>query len=224
MFHAVPAICLITDRTRLIPATDDSVVRLAASAAAAGVHLIQVREKDRDDRALLALARRVAAATAGSDARVVVNERADIAIAAGVSGVHLRGDSVSAARVRAVGPPGFVIGRSVHSAAEAVAAVQSGADYLVMGTIFATSSKPGVEPAGIAGLTAVCGAVPRPVLAVGGVSADTLAWIAAAGADGIAAIGLFSETHNDHRHGNLDAALAELVTAIRREFAAGARS
>jgi thiamine-phosphate pyrophosphorylase len=129
---------------------------------------------------------------------VVVNDRLDVALAAGAHGVHLRGDSYPAARVRAVVPPGFLVGRSVHSAGEAVAvAAAGGVDYLVFGSVFATASKAGQPPAGLPELAAVAAAVPVPVLAVGGVTVEHAGRVAQAGAAGAAAIGLFAETRDE---------------------------
>ena len=108
--------------------------------------------------------------------------------------MHLRADSYPAGRVRAVAPPGFVVGRSVHDAAEAAQVVREGAvDYIVFGTVFATPSKPaGHRIAGLQGLAAaVAAARPVPVLAIGGVSAEMVPALRAAGAAGLAAIGLF---------------------------------
>jgi thiamine-phosphate diphosphorylase len=219
MTFSVPVICLVTDRGRLSRPTDDDLVCLAASSAAAGVDLIHLRERDREARALVVLARRMVAATSGSRTRVVVNDRADVAMAAGAGGVHLRADSAAADRVRAMSPRGFIVGRSVHSAAEAVRAAETGVDYLVMGTVYRTKSKEPTAPlAGIRGLEEVCRSVSVPVLAIGGITIDTLGDIAAAGAAGIAAIGLFSETFNDNGHEGLDAALEALVETIRRGF------
>jgi thiamine-phosphate pyrophosphorylase len=219
MTFGVPIICLVTDRQRLARPSDDELVCLAGRAAAAGVDLIQLRERNRDDGDLLALARRFVAAARGTTARVIVNDRLDIALAAGAAGVHLRADSVSAARVRAITPPEFIVGRSVHSAAEAVRAAPTGVDYLLMGTVYPSASKEGLAPiAGLAGLEAVCRAVSVPVLAIGGVATDKLRDIAGAGAAGVAAIGLFSEAVNENSHGDLEGALGVLVATIRRAF------
>jgi thiamine-phosphate diphosphorylase len=111
----------------------------------------------------------------------------------GAHGVHLRADSPPGGRVRAAAPPGFLIGRSVHTLEEARAAASEGAvDYLIYGTVFATPSKPGAAATGAARLAAVCAAVGVPVLAVGGITPARLGAVAAAGADGFAAIGLFA--------------------------------
>jgi thiamine-phosphate diphosphorylase len=193
-----PISCLVTDRSRLPEPLASALVRLARAAAGAGVTIVQLRERDLDDARLLALAKDVAAAVRGSGTRFVVNDRADVAIAAGADGVHLRGDSADARRVRAICPPGFLLGRSVHSMREARAAEDSGVDYILMGTVFETPSKgPRAPIAGPGALEEVCAAVRTPVLAIGGISPDNLSAAAAAGASGIAAIGMFAETWRD---------------------------
>ena len=193
-----PVICLITDRRRLGADAGRELVRRVRAAAHAGIHLVQVRERDLEGRELTRLAGACVAAVEGTAARVVVNDRLDVALAAGAHGVHLRGDSYPAARVRTVVPPGFLVGRSVHSADEAVAvAAAGGVDYLVFGSVFATASKPGRPAAGLAELAAVAAAVPLPVLAVGGVTVENAWRVAQAGAAGAAAIGLFAGTSDD---------------------------
>jgi thiamine-phosphate pyrophosphorylase len=207
-----PVICLITDRTRGAGGADGIVERVAW-AARAGVHLVQVRERDLDGGPLTALVRRCVEAVRGSRARVLVNDRLDVALAAGAHGVHLRADSMPASRVRALCPPGFVVGRSVHACAEAVEAVAGGGlDYLMFGTVFPTLSKPGRAPAGSSSLADVAAASGVPVLAVGGISPDNLGEVAAAGAAGFAAIGLFAVSS--------EAALAGSVAAATAAFTA----
>jgi thiamine-phosphate pyrophosphorylase len=214
-----PIVCLVTDRHRLPNPSEDALVRLAAAAARGGVDLIQIRERDLHDRRLLALTQRIVSAVRGTNAIVVVNDRLDVAIAAGAGGVHLRADSIRADRVRAISPDSFLIGRSVHTVAEAAAAAASGVDYLVMGTIYATPSKDDVVAlAGITGLQAVCRTVSTPVLAIGGVTADKVGDLAGAGAAGLAAVGLFSDAFDRNRHGDLEAALGVLVADLRRAF------
>jgi thiamine-phosphate pyrophosphorylase len=176
-------------------------VRLVRHAAAAGVNLVQVRERGLDDRHLLALTRAIVGAVEGTSARVVVNDRVDIALAAGADGVHLRADSPPAMAVRAIVPGGFLIGRSVHSEGEAVDAAGTGVDYLILGTIFPTASKPpagatlGLEP-----LARAARAIEVPILAIGGITADNVGKVAAAGAAGVAAIGLFADVPNQAEH------------------------
>ena len=136
-----PLICLVTDRRRVDPPGAGSLLRLVGHAAMAGVDIIHVRESGLDDRQLAGLVREVIAAAAGTPARVVVNDRTDIALATRAHGVHLRADSISAARVRQLAPAGFLVGRSVHTRSEALAAAHSGVDYLVAGTVYPTVSK-----------------------------------------------------------------------------------
>ena len=186
-----PVLCLVTDRARC--GGEDRLVAFVADAALAGVHLVQLREKDLEGRALQRLAARCVEAVRGTRARILVNDRVDVALAAGAHGVHLPSTGVPAPRIRAHVPLGFLIGRSVHSEAEAVRMVAGGGlDYLVFGAVFATASKPGVAPAGVDALRAVVRAAPLPVLAIGGVTIDVLPEVARSGAAGIAAIGLFT--------------------------------
>jgi thiamine-phosphate pyrophosphorylase len=215
----VPAICLVTDRRRLPANQEDALVQLVEAASAAGVTLVQVREQEIDDRRLLALVSRVVSAAKPGGASVVVNDRVDIALAAGAAGVHLRGDSPPAAAVRPIVPPGFLIGRSVHSVGEAVEAEAAGVDYLIAGTIFPTGSKgPGAPIAGIEVLADVCAAVRVPVLAIGGISTDKVGDIAAAGAAGAAAIDLFARLVADSHREPLDNAFRRIVGEIRHAF------
>ena len=201
-----PIICLVTDgRGREQPLLD-----LIAEAAHAGVDLIQIRERLLDDRALVNLTRRAGEATRGTRSRIVVNDRVDVALAAHASGVHLRGDSFAAGRIRALAPPGFLIGRSVHDPAEA-AAVEAGGgcDYLLFGTVFPSTSKRPANPiSGPGVLREVCATVGIPVLAVGGISVENVSQVGASGAAGIAAISLFARGD----------AIAATVSMLRRRF------
>lgn len=209
---------MVTDRGR---SGERTLLEDVRRAAAAGVDLIQVRERGLDDRDLLELVRRIIAAADGR-ARVVVNGRTDVALAAGAAGVHLPGDAPLASRVRTIVPPGFVIGRSVHGIDEAEAAERDGGcDYLILGTVFPSESKPANHPiAGLDGLRTVCAAVRLPVVAIGGMDAARARDAAAAGAAGLAAIGMF--TTSGTRGENAGGTLAARVAAARAAF--GARS
>lgn len=189
-------LCLVSDRHRLAPppAQEDALVACVAAAAGAGVQLVQIRERDLEGGPLTRLVRRCVESVHGTKARVIVNDRLDVAVAAGAHGVHLPGHGVPAARVRAAAPRGFLIGRSVHHATEAArVAREGGLDYLVFGTVFPTASKAEIAPAGLDGLAAAAAAVSLPVLAIGGVTLDRAGAIAGAGAAGAAAIGLFAD-------------------------------
>ena len=193
-----PVICMITDRGRLAGDQEEALVLRVGAAARAGVHLIQIRERDLDARPLTRLVERCVAAVCGTRARILVNDRLDIALAAGAHGVHLRGDSLPAARARSIAPPAFLIGRSVHSRADALRAQDGeGLDYLLFGTVFGTSSKPGATAAGLSGLADVAAATRLPIIAVGGMSVSTVRALGHTGAAGFAAIGLFAEGSPD---------------------------
>ena len=188
-----PIVCMITDRRR-IAGGDEGLVQRVASAAAEGVDLVQVRERDMEARDLSRLVSRCLDVVRGTRTRILVNDRLDVALAAGAHGVHLRGDSMPASRARGLAPIGFLIGRSVHSVSEAVSVcADGGLDYLLFGTVFASGSKPGLSPAGVTALAAVSSAVTVPVLAVGGITSDTLPQLARTACAGFAAIGWFAD-------------------------------
>jgi thiamine-phosphate pyrophosphorylase len=187
-----------------------------AAAAKAGVDLIQIRERDLDARALTLLVRRCVAVARGTRARVVVNDRADIAIAAGAHGVHLRSDSIHTPAVRTLLPDGALVGRSVHSAREAAPVVHGGGvDYLILGTLFATPSKDsahGLTPLHELSDARRLGSI--PVLAIGGMTVERASIAARAGASGIAAIGLFIPPPG----ASPDRYFQTLITDLRRAF------
>ncbi len=205
-----PVVCMITDRRRLGPHAEEALVRRIGLAARAGIHLIHIRERDMADGALLTLVQHAVTAVRGTRARVLVNDRADVALAAGAHGVHLRGDSVPARRVRAVTPPAFLIGRSVHSRDEvATLSVEGALDYLLFGTVFQTASKPNQAAAGVTGFTtAATAARGVPVLGVGGVTLDNARRLAGTACAGFAAIGLFSDGPEEELPATVTAALA----------------
>ena len=192
----IPIVCVIT-RAR---GAEGSAERAAltdrlVTAARAGATMIQVRERLLDDRALAAFVRDLVAGTAGTECQVIVNNRPDIALAAGAAGVHLKSGAMAAGDVRRIAPPPFVVGRSVHSEEEAEAAeAAGGCDYLVFGTVYPSSRKPDDHPvAGTDGLRSVCARVSLPVVAIGGITVARAGAVRAAGAAGVAAISLFSE-------------------------------
>jgi thiamine-phosphate pyrophosphorylase len=159
-------------------------VAIVAEAARAGVGAVQLREKDLGPTTLLDEAmslKNVLGATP-----LIVNGAATIAQAVGAAGVHLPGDGRSLGAARAVLGPAALIGRSVHSVDEARAAAAEGADYLIVGTIFATASKPGRAPAGLLLITAVAQAVAIPIIAIGGIDEGNVAATLTAGAWGVA--------------------------------------
>jgi thiamine-phosphate pyrophosphorylase len=143
------------------------------------------------------------ARAAGGRARIIVNDRLDVVLAAGANGVHLGGSSLPVAEVRAwLRQEGarlkvaedFLVGRSCHSIAEAQQAERDGANYIIFGPVYATPSKAQYgAPQGLERLTEVCRAVQIPVLAIGGIAAENASACLRAGAAGIAAIRLFQQ-------------------------------
>ena len=219
-----PILCLVTDRLRLARAvgvadTDaiGALRRQLEGAVAAGVDLVQIRERDLDGRLLAALVRDAVQIARGTATRIVVNDRVDVAVAAGAAGVHLRETSIAPAAVRRLAPA-LLVGRSVHGV-DLAANDRTAVDYFIAGTVFATTSKAGVEPIGVQGLAAiVTAAAPAPVLAIGGVTCDRLSVVVSSGAGGVAAIGAFIPAAP---HGDIARAVQESVENLRLAFDSG---
>jgi thiamine-phosphate diphosphorylase len=174
--------CYVTDRRQ------GDLLTWVRTAVRDGVEFIQVREKDLDAMALYDLVCRIRDIAAGSRTRILVNDRLDVALAAGpsgVDGVHLPGNGLPVARVR---PLVQTLGCSIHSVEEGMAAERGGADFVIFGPIFET---PGKTPVGLQALRNVVAAVKIPVLAIGGITETNSPAILDAGAAGIAAIRLF---------------------------------
>ncbi len=191
-----PILCLVTDRTRLGAGAGgelDRLLELVCMAGAAGVDLVQIRENDLDDQTLVDLTGRAVQVTRDTRTRIIVNDRADVALAAGAAGVHLRSTSFSVERIRPMVPPEWVIGRSVHGLDEAVRVTAAGRlDYVTYGTVFKTASKPGGRPTGLDALGRVVAALSVPVLAIGGITVERARSVGRTGAAGPAAIGVFA--------------------------------
>lgn len=196
-----PLLCYVTDRRSLAGAPGLArklQLQKIEQAANAGVDWIQLREKDLSGRELAELAGQ-AILRAASGSRVLVNDRADVACAAGAAGVHLGEHSLPPAEakklVRQCGARGnFIVGVSAHSLEGAMQAELAGTDYVIFGPVYETPSKARFgQPQGVPRLQEVCKRLRIPVLAIGGITLENAGKCLAAGAAGIAAIRLFQD-------------------------------
>lgn len=177
---------------------DSDILRLVRAAVDAEVPLFQIREKSLPARALFDLVARAAELTHGSKTRLLVNDRSDIARAAGADGVHLTTQSLPVDVVRKTCRAEFLIGASTHSLPEARAAQEAGADFVVFGPVFKTESKRAYgEPQGLGRLREVASELGEfSVVAIGGVTLENVSECFEAGASGVAAISMFSDARN----------------------------
>jgi thiamine-phosphate pyrophosphorylase len=185
-----PYTCLVTrgDASSVnFEAEKRAIIKTIREAGADGISMVQVREKRLPTRMLFELVTAAVQALAGTSTLVLVNDRADVAMASGADGLHLPGDSISARVVRRKFASDLLIGVSTHSLVEAKAAVESGADYIFFGPVFETPGKD--TPVGLTilkDLTKRLGSF--PVLALGGIDEGNFSDAISAGAAGIAAI------------------------------------
>ena len=205
-------LCYITDRRQLRSVSLAAVIR---ETLRAGVDMVQVREKDLTSRELITLVEEALSATREpgmGGARLVVNDRVDVALAGGADGAHLAAHSMPVQVVRRFVPRAFVIGVSCHSLGEAMAAESGGADYLVLGPVFETPSKLGYgPPLGLEKLRNVTSRIRIPVLALGGITVDRIRPCLEAGASGIAGIRIFQDCES----------VQERVRELRAQFLEG---
>jgi len=198
-----PIIYLITSGATTkatTPETEDfgRILALVEASVVAQIPLLQLREKQLSTRVLYQLATEAVRITRGTQTRLLVNDRADIARAAGADGVHVTTRSLPAGVTRGTYGSEFLIGVSTHSLEEAHGACMQGANFAVFGPVFETESKLGFgDPQGLEKLRAVATDLKDfPILAIGGVSLDNVSDCFKAGAAGIAAIGLFNQGDN----------------------------
>ena len=214
---------VVTDRRRLVSETgaaDDEWPSLleaqVSGALAGGADFVQIREPDVDARTLVRTLRALFTGVPESAHRVVINDRADVALATRAAGVHLTERSIRIDEARTLQPAGivWVIGRSIHD--EAGAATARGADYLVAGTVQPSRSK-SEDPRllgwkGLAAIVRAAGTV--PVMAIGGLGPQHVQEIVDAGAVGLAGIGCFLPIRGE----DVVASVRERVRAVRMAF------
>jgi thiamine-phosphate pyrophosphorylase len=169
----------VTDRRQ------GDVLSYARRAIAGGIDMIQIREKDLPARQLFELVCQVRDLAAGTPTRILVNDRLDVALAAGIHGVHLPANGLPAASVR---PLVKILGVSTHTLQEAMNAERAQSDFIVFGPVFET---PGKNAVGIEALREITSKVKIPVLGIGGITPENTPQVLSAGAAGIAGIRLF---------------------------------
>jgi thiamine-phosphate pyrophosphorylase len=178
---------LITDRHQLLAGR--SLAETVEAALRGGVRAVQLREKDLPAAQLLPLAMELRALTRRFGARLLINDRVDVALAVEADGVHLGGHSLPPTTVRKLLGPERLIGVSTHHPAEVTAAARDGADFVTFGPVFATPSKLAYgPPCGLDALRTACAAAQIPVFALGGIKCGDLSPLRACGAHGIAVI------------------------------------
>ena len=162
--------------------------RQVEQALKGGVTCVQLREKELDQEAFLAEAKELRGLCRAYGVPFIVNDSVEIALACGADGVHVGQSDMDAGQVRALAGGRLMIGVSARTAEEALRAWQAGADYLGVGAVFATSTKPDAKAVSRQTLTKICAAVDIPVVAIGGVSRDNMPELSGTGIDGVALV------------------------------------
>lgn len=169
----------------------EEVLRMAEAAYAGGMNFLHIREKQRTAKECMdwvkALANVIPLTT------LIINDRVDVAAAAGCAGAHLAYHSLAPEEARIVLRAGQKIGRSVHSMAEAEQAVEAQVDYLLYGHIFASGSKPGLTPRGTRELAQMTACWNLPIIGLGGITPENTAQVMDAGCAGIAVLSGITE-------------------------------
>jgi thiamine-phosphate pyrophosphorylase len=161
---------------------------LLAAVIAGGCRMVQLRDKDTPSGRLLPLAEQLLARARRAGVTFVVNDRVDLAVAIGADGVHLGQDDLPARRARPLLRPGMILGISTHDVAQAHEARDAGADYVAVGSMFPTATKPDFQLVGPALLRKLRADIRVPLVGIGGITHDNVADVIRAGADGVAVI------------------------------------
>lgn len=177
---------LITDRRQV---KGGDLIQVLEQALQAGVRAVQLREKDIFSRELYELAFELRKLTNRHGAKLIINDRADVALAVDADGVHLGGDSIPLHRIRRILGPEKLIGVSCHNQVSAITAQENGADFITFGPVFHTPSKAQYgDPVGLEKLETVTSLLEIPVFGLGGIKNDNIPAVLGAGAHGIAMI------------------------------------
>lgn len=196
---------VIVDRSAI---GDRQPADVAAAAIRGGADAIQLRDKTGEGQWLLAETKRLRPLTRSARIPLIVNDRADVAQAADADGVHLGQEDLPVKEARAILGPGRLIGRSTHSADQAMRAQAEAADYIGLGPIFPTPTKPDYGSVGIGLIAEIARLVRIPIVCIGGIDRDTLERVVGAGAECVAVVRAVCVSHDP------EAAARELKSAM----------
>jgi thiamine-phosphate pyrophosphorylase len=180
-----PTLYVVLDRT---VARGRSLEDVLAAVIEGGCRMVQLREKEWPSGRLLPVAERLLTRARRAGVTFVVNDRVDLAVAVGADGVHLGQDDLPARAARPLLSPGMILGVSTHNVAQALAAREDGADYIAVGSMFATTTKPDFELVGPSLVRKLRPDIRVPLVGIGGITHDNVADVMRAGADGVAVI------------------------------------
>ncbi|MEA2403597.1 MAG: thiamine-phosphate pyrophosphorylase [Thermoleophilaceae bacterium] len=190
-------------------------VALIERALAGGVDVVQLRDKHAPDEAIVRAGEAMREVCARHGALLIVNDHPDLAVAAGADGVHVGQEDAPLADVRELVGPDLLVGISTHTPAQVDGAARSPADYLGVGPVYPTATKPGVEPVGLELVRHAAAAARKPWFAIGGIDAERAAEAAAAGARRIAVVRAIRDAADP------EAAARALTQALDREVVGG---
>ena len=180
-----PTLYVVLDRQA---ARGRDLLEILEAAIAGGCRMVQLREKTWPSGRVLPLAERLRARCRKAGVTFIVNDRVDLALAVEADGVHLGQDDLPSRAARPLLRPGMLLGRSTHSVAQACAAAAESADYVAVGSMFPTSTKPDFELVGPALVRELRGEIRVPLVGIGGITMDNVGEVIRAGADGVAVI------------------------------------
>jgi len=203
-----PLLYVILDRTA---ARGRDLEEILDATMAGGCRLVQLREKEWPTGRLLPLAERLRNRCRGAGVTFIVNDRVDLAVAVDADGVHLGQDDLTPREARKLLRPGMVLGRSTHSVVQARQAQADGADYIAVGSMFPTQTKPDFELVGPELVRALRPETRGPLIGIGGITRDNVTQVIRAGADGVAVISAVCGAPDPA------AATREFLAAIRAE-------
>ncbi len=180
-----PTLYVVLDRT---VARGRDLEEILAAVIDGGCRMVQLREKEWPSGRLLPVARRLAERCRRAGVTFIVNDRVDLALAVDADGVHLGQDDLPPRAARPLLRPGMILGCSTHSVEQALRAHEEDADYIAVGSMFATATKPDFQLVGPSLLARIRPMTPRPLVGIGGITAENVAEVIRAGADGVAVI------------------------------------